>query len=49
MQWGLREQCMVPQEFWRSTLRELFPQPQFPPDVVLRQRFDELMKEWPDD
>lgn len=49
MHWGLREQRMAPHEFWRSTLRELLPRNHVPPGAVLRQKLDEMMKEFPDD
>lgn len=49
MHWGLRELRMPPNEFWRSTLRELFPQIRVPPGAALRQKLDQMMKEWPDD
>ena len=49
MHWGLREQRMAPHEFWSSTLRELLPRNHVPPGAVLRQKLDEMMKEFPDD
>ncbi len=52
MNWGLRELRLPPHEFWRSTLRELVPASRFPPGTLhgaeLRQKLDDMMKDWPD-
>jgi uncharacterized phage protein (TIGR02216 family) len=50
MHWGLRELRLAPQEFWRSTLRELVcltGSP--PPGAVLRQSLEQMMAQWPDE
>lgn len=49
MNWGLRELRLAPQEFWRSTLRELVPVAGSPPPgAVLRQSLEQMMARWPD-
>lgn len=49
MKLGLRDLRLAPEQFWRSTLRELVCDTGSPPVHGLRQSFSELMAQWPDD
>jgi uncharacterized phage protein (TIGR02216 family) len=48
MQWGLRDLALPPEQFWRSTLRELVQHQHKPPAVELRQTLDEMSRMFPD-
>lgn len=46
---GVRDLRLAPEQFWRSTLRELVHQTGSPPVQGLRQSLSELMAQWPDE
>jgi uncharacterized phage protein (TIGR02216 family) len=39
---------LAPEQFWRSTLRELVCETGSPPAQGLRQSLSEMMLQWPD-
>lgn len=49
MKLGMGRLRLSPQEFWRSTLREIASATGVPPRPLLRQSLNELMENFPDE
>lgn len=49
MRLGIGHLRMSPQEFWRSTLREIASATGVPPRPLLRQTLNDLMENFPDE